>query len=364
MTALPDGSLLVAGGCVVDGCTTATSSAYLVTEQDVERVGALAQARDGHTATALKDGRVLVVGGWAAEGQPPLSSAEVYDPATRRWTPVSPLSTGRGGHAAAMLADGRVVVAGGWVGPSTYTSTTELFDPTTGRFTRGPDLPVAVDALAATSLADGSVLVVGGQQAPGVASDLAVRIYPDGTLENLAPLATARFKHTVVTLASGRALVIGGTSDDVNLLDTTEVFEPERGRFLPGPKLTTGRYKLSGSATVLPDGRVAVAGGGSGVEILDVRTGTSRAVVAAGTTPASFSTTGLLGDRLLVLGGYDEQIQLTGTKLLLDPQRPSTLRWLRAGKRQGREWLTSATAGRPGSSNQSRRKDVRGQRTR
>ncbi len=45
--------------------------------------------REEHTATLLKDGRVLVVGGASGtNGQPfPTTSAAVYDPVADTWTP-------------------------------------------------------------------------------------------------------------------------------------------------------------------------------------------------------------------------------------------------------------------------------------
>lgn len=312
MTPVAGDALLVAGGCVVDGCTTATPTAYVVTAGTVERVGELAEARDAHTATLLDDGRVLVTGGFAGEGRPPLTSAEVFDPATGTWQEVGSLAVGRGGHAAALLGDGRVLVAGGWVGSETYTATTEIFDPTTGRFSPGPDLPQAVDGLAASSLPDGSVLVVGGQVRPGVASRRAVVVDPDGTVHDTGPLGTSRFKHALTTLDSGRALVVGGTPDDHRLLTSTEVFDPRTRTFRPGPALQEGRYKLTGSALPLPGDRVVVAGGGDGVEVVDVDDDQSRTVPGLGGGRASFSTVGVTGGRLLVLGGYDEQIRLVG----------------------------------------------------
>ena len=312
MTPVTGDGLLVAGGCVVDGCTTATPTTYVVAADAVERVGDLAEARDAHTATLLDDGRVLVAGGFVGEGRPPLASAEVFDPATGTWQEAGSLALGRGGHAAALLGEGRVLVAGGWVGSGTCTTTTEIFDPDTFRFTPGPDLPQPVDGLDATSLPDGSVLVAGGQVRPGVASDRAVLVAADGTLEETGPLGTGRFKHALVTLDSGRALAIGGTPDDRRLLTSTEVFDPRSRTFRPGPTLQEGRYKLTGSAVPLPGDRVVVAGGGDGVEVVDVGDDVSRTVPGLGEGRASFSTVGVTGDRLLVLGGYDEQIRLVG----------------------------------------------------
>jgi hypothetical protein len=320
MTELPRGGLLVAGGCVVDGCSTATTSTYVVDGVRAAPTGSLRQPRDAHSATALADGRVLVAGGFPAEGQAPLASAEVYDLETGRWTSTGRMRTARGGHAAARLGDGRVLVAGGWTDQGTFTASTEIFDPATGRFTPGPTLPEALLGLAATSLADGSVLLTGGESRPSQATRLAVRVSPDGTLRRVGPLLTGRFKHAVATLPSGQAIVIGGTTDDQELLAGTEVFDPDTDRFLPGPRLRAGRYKLSGAA-VLPDGRVVVAGGGPGVEVVDPRTGRSRFLPGAGHGRASFSTVGLSDGVLRVIGGYDEAIRLTGTDLAIPLDR-------------------------------------------
>ena len=129
--------------------------------------------------------------------------------------------------------------------------------------------------LAGTSLRDGSVLLTGGESRPGQATSLAVRVFRDGTLRRVGPRLTGRFKHTMVTLPSGEALVIGGTTDDQDLLADTEIFDPGSDEFRPGPRLRNGWYKISGAA-VLPDGRVVVAGGGPGVEVIDPGTGISR----------------------------------------------------------------------------------------
>jgi len=315
-TSLNDEVTLVAGGCAVDGCVSATRSAVLVSADGDRPVDAMGVARDGHTATLLEDGRVLVVGGFTAEGQPPLSSAEVYAPDTDRWIRVGSTSTGRGGHAAARLGDGRVLVAGGWLESGRYTATTEIFDPVSERFTPGPRLPRGLDGLAAASLTDGSVLVAGGQPSPGLATDLAVLIAPDGSSSRrVGALSSARFKHALVSLPSGEVLVIGGTSDDTELLASTEVFDPRTRSFSPGPTMSSGRYKLSGGASLLPDGRVLVAGGGPGVEVIDVQAGTSEPLASAPPVRSSFSTVSVVADTVRVVGGYDEGIALTGTNL-------------------------------------------------
>ena len=105
-------------------------------------------------------------------------------------------------------------------------------------------------------------------------------------------------------------LVIGGTSDDTTLLSSTELFDPATGSFSPGPQLHHGRYKLAGGATLLPDGRVLVGGGGEGLELIDVEAGVSTEVTVASGI-ASFGTVSVAGDSVLLVGGYDDQIALT-----------------------------------------------------
>ena len=236
-TVLGDGTVLVAGGCVIDGCGTASPAAFALTSSTATEVGAMHDARDAHTATLLPTVGVLVTGGFSGEGVPPLSSRRGVR--HRDGLVVGGRSAGDGtrGPRSHWLGSDRVLVAGGWLRSRTYTGVTEIFDPASGSFP-GPQLPVAADGLEAVALADGRVLVTGGQSAPGVATDQAVVVAADGTrLDVVGPLGTARFKHTMVALADGRVLVIGGTSDDVALLTSTEVFDPASGSFSPGPEL-------------------------------------------------------------------------------------------------------------------------------
>ena len=110
-TSLADGSILVAGGCVVDGCSTATAAMYLVAADggSAIEVASLSIARDVHTSTLLPDGRVVLVGGFAGEGQPPTATIDVFDPARRATTAsAEPMMIARGGHAVAM-ADSKLL---------------------------------------------------------------------------------------------------------------------------------------------------------------------------------------------------------------------------------------------------------------
>src|SRR2546426_9800755 len=94
--------------------------------------------RGRHTATLLRDGRVVVIGG--TDGVGPLASLEIYDPTTRTFSLApSALAVARQDHTATLLPDGRVLVAGG---PefSGAPPAARLYDPTAGTLHPAPPL--------------------------------------------------------------------------------------------------------------------------------------------------------------------------------------------------------------------------------
>ena len=115
---------------------TSTAAPTVPPPPGFEATGDMADARGGHTSTTLKDGRILVTGGWTnTTPSNVLMSAELYASATGKFSPTGALPEVRTNHTATLLQDGRVLIVGGFGGPTaTPLASAELFDPKTGRF--------------------------------------------------------------------------------------------------------------------------------------------------------------------------------------------------------------------------------------
>ena len=132
----------------------------------------MATARDGHPATLLPSGKVLVAGGHDTSGgfDLPLSGSELYDPTAGTWSATGSMTTAREFHPATLLPSGKVLVAGGYAGGPL--SSAELYDPTAGTWSTAGSMANARYGHTATLLNSGRVLVAGGYSAEGFGIDL------------------------------------------------------------------------------------------------------------------------------------------------------------------------------------------------
>jgi galactose oxidase-like protein len=119
--------------------------------------GSMNVARVDHTATLLANGEVLATGGAAG-----LSSAELYNPATGKWTFTGSMRTGRWNHRAVRLPDGQVLAAGGIDASGNTSASAELYTPSTGTWNPTGNMGVAREDFTLTLLANGKVLAAGG----------------------------------------------------------------------------------------------------------------------------------------------------------------------------------------------------------
>jgi WD40 repeat protein len=288
----------------------------------------LGLARAGHTATVLRDGKVLVVGGSGGSGN--LRIAELYDPATGAWALAANPLYGRSLHTATLLPNGEVLVMGGH-----STTDVEVYDPGRGIWyvSRGRLKTARPQGHTATLLPNGKVLVVGGSG--GSFLNSAELFDPvRGTSGRTGSLNYGRYTHTATLLPNGKVLVVGGSQVD-GIGNTAELYDPATGLWTLTGGLFYARYQHA--ATRLQDGRVLISGGLSSfnncprpldsVELYDPATGNWYSVGGLNFARRMHQATLLPDGRVLVVGGDQPlcgQYPILNSSELYDP---ATFTW-------------------------------------
>jgi hypothetical protein len=154
-------------------------------------------------------------------------------------------------------------------------------------------------------LRDGRVLLVNGERAGVDAPSAAIYDPVADRFDEVGAPRRARTWPFLVTLGDGRVMMGGGQAEAV--LATTELFDPTTGTFSRAASMDLPRGG-GVSATLLPDGRVLVLGGGPDVgtsaevydPVTETFTPTGPTTVVRG---GLFSATLLPDGRVLIAGG-------------------------------------------------------------
>ena len=325
-TTLPDGRVLIAGGCTEDSCEGITATTELldpVTGTSTPGPNML-QPRVGQAAVSLWDGRVLMIGGFQPGRE--TATTELFDPATNTFSAGPNLLEPLADPVAILLRDGSVLVAGGFSNHASVT-TTELLDPGITAFRATGSLSTPRSSHGGALLLDGRVIVIGGNTRGDSGTVLAsAEIYDPttGAWSATGDMSVRRHKLAVVALADGRVLALGGSNerDAFGQYRTAEIFDPATGSFMATGEMAARRYKVSGAVLRLRDGRVLVAAGSRRAEIYEPDAGAFEGVDGDADTGFNFSAAALLPDgSVLVSGGYDEEIHLTDQILRFVPAR-------------------------------------------
>lgn len=211
-TRLTDGRVLIAGGRISSGCGEGCPIDCLEDEDCP-----LGQAcADGFFCTRPRD------------------TAALFEPKTRTWQALPPLPHARFGHTATRTADGRVVVTGGFTaqGPTAHVA---IFTPKTLAWSTGPALPsprwdhaAALSDTAGLILTGGRMMCLIGERdaagelcsadAPQHALSEVLGLAPDLSGWRVLPsMIQPRYQHTLIhhpkTAQERERLVVWGGAD-------------------------------------------------------------------------------------------------------------------------------------------------------
>jgi large repetitive protein len=325
-TLLPNGKVLVAGGRWPFGAVTALREAELYDPAvgSWSATGSMSIGRFNNTSTLLPNGKVLVAGGLGTL-YTALNRAELYDPASGTWTATGSMLTARSGHSVTMLPTGKVLVAGGSDTSFSTLNTAEQYDPLSGTWSTTGSLMTSRSGQKATLLPNRKVLVVGGSTSlfgGGFDNLPSAELYDptSGTWSPTGSMAIKRRSHSLTLLPNGKVLVAGGISVDSfphpTFLGTAELYDPASGMWSNTNSMTTSRE--GHTATLLPDGKVLVAGGSPSTigasataELYDPASGTWSATGSMTTARSGHTATLLANGKVLVASN--------GTAELYDP---------------------------------------------
>ena len=193
-TCVVDGKIYLIGGANKKQWRSEIVDVYDPATDTWARAKSMNHARSG-AAISVVNGKIYAMGGtgWPQIPNHPgpfLSSIEMFDPKTNRWSEKTEMPAPKSRHTASVI-NGKIYVIGGGFqgnGPYIYLSTVEIYDPETDRWTREPDMPIGKSGHEAEVI-NGEIYIFGGSSAGVWAPLTTVEVYGTGEVpQNVDPV--------------------------------------------------------------------------------------------------------------------------------------------------------------------------------
>ncbi len=302
----------------------------------------LHNARDGHTATLLSNGNIVVAGG--ENNNSAMASTEVYSPLTSSWTNSGNLNVARSNAGALLLPNGMVLVAGGCVSTclGATTASAELYNSVSGTWSSTGSMAKARTYFGMVLLPSGKVLAAGGctglnaNGCSGITAKAEIFDPSSGKWTATGSMTAARGTFTLTVLATGKVLAAGGINGANNPIGSAELYDPSTGKWTVTGKMITARDEHT--AALLSTGNVLVAGGenAAGVtttktELYNPSTGKWSATGNLNTSRLEHSSTMLANGNVLIAGGNNVTNNATTVLSSAELYNPATGKWTKTG---------------------------------
>ena len=178
----------------------------------------LKHQRHLHQSQKLKDGRIIVFGGFNGYFGAPkyYSSTEIYYPEFDRWFEGPNMNTYRYNHSSSVLGDGRVITVGG-----SFNNSSEIFDPQTNEW-KYINAPIGIASnTKLITLHDGRALIAGNGEEGRTKCNLFTPM-DEKWIEGPSLNQNHGEGFSLTVLSSGKVIIIGGSTAQ----NSIEIYDP------------------------------------------------------------------------------------------------------------------------------------------